>query len=288
LETEAALASESWLDMRQDSVLDFLQMDFMEVKEPDLVSALIKWGRAQVIQNGEDPEDGQKLRSKILPCLKFINFQVLSNREFALLCVEDLGRILSSDEKHAVMMCITLGDWNHMPGELAPVKQPPRLKSTCVFALLYLQGSKQGLTRFHYSGVDLTIVLDRSAKLMGFQIVTPENNPTVAKAFQNFKINLHHAVSDAVVGSGCSKEKLTYEGKEYFKVTSVHQMEAGVTYSLSLKLAETLTIYGIPYLLKSPISYKSNAHGKLELSLHNKNDFNWCAAKITELVFELL
>jgi hypothetical protein len=289
-ETEAALASESWLKMRPDSVLEFLQMSFLKVKEPELARALFKWGRAQVNQDGEDPEDGEKLRSKILPFLKFINFRVLSNREFALLCLEDLGRVLSSNEKHSVMMCITLGNWNQIPDELAPVKQPPRHERTCTVELRYQPGPVEGHSKdemFQFYGIFLTIELDRSAKLIGFRLVTPENGPSIEKAFKNFKINLYTVGDNAVMGSGCSKDRFLCQGKEYYKVTSMHQLAAGIKYRLTLELTKSIIFPGIPYILESPISYNSNAHGQLRLSLHNKDNSKWCAVKINELIFEL-
>jgi hypothetical protein len=287
------LASESWLKMRQDSVFEFLQMSSLKVKEPHLVRALFKWGRAQVNRDGEDPEDGEKLRSKILPFLKFVNFHMLSNKEFALLCLEDLGRVLSSDEKHAVLMCISLGNksWNQMPVELAPVKQPPRQERTCTVELRYQQGPVERRSKdemFHFCGPFLSIELDRSAKLIGFQLVTPKYGLSIEKAFKNFKINLYTASDNAVVGSGCSNaERLVYQGKKYFEVTSLHQMAAGVAYRLTIELAESIIFHTIPYILESPISYDSNAQGRLRLSLHNKDNNKWCAAKITELLFDM-
>jgi hypothetical protein len=84
------------------------------VEEIDLVRALIRWGKFQVSKDG-DEYDGEKLRSKILHCLKLIRFAALSHKEFASLCLEELGVVLSAEEKHSIMMAIITEDLRLMP-----------------------------------------------------------------------------------------------------------------------------------------------------------------------------
>jgi hypothetical protein len=276
--------------MQLASVLDFLQMNFLEVQEPNLIRALIKWGQAQVSQDGKDPNDpidGQTLRSKILPCLKFINFHVLSNRDFALLSLEELGKVLSGDEKHAVMLCITLGDWSLMPDEIAPIKQPPRLKSTCIVKPRYQhQHPGQNIGVIEFYSQELVFELDRSAKLIGIELYIPQNAANIENAYKNFTMSLMNVGTNDLVGSGSSKEKFAYQGKQYRKVTSAGPLAAGVAHKLSIKFAP-FSHGGIPYILESPSSNSCNDHGQLTVSLLNKDSYNWCGAKITELVFEL-
>jgi hypothetical protein len=189
-QTEVALASGDWLNMQLDSVLDFLQMDFMDVSEPDLVRALVKWGRAQVQRDGHDPEDGQRLRSKMLPCLKFINFHVLSHMEFTLLCLEDLGRVMSYEEKFLVMMCITLEKWKMVPEEISLAKYPPRLRTFSVVELRYRSPDVENTTRYDSFFHKLTFEVNRSASLIGFQLETPQNSPVIESALRSYKVAL--------------------------------------------------------------------------------------------------
>lgn len=273
--------------MRLDSVLDFLQMDFLDVSEPDLTRALIKWGRAHINQDGEDSNYWQKLRAKILPCLKLINFLAMSNKNFALLCLEELGQILSSHEKYLIMMCISLGDWNQMPEEITSIKKPSRQRSSCVVELRY-GGPEQVNKYFDFISHVLTLSVDRKASLIGFQLVTPPKATVIENAYKSFKITI---TSDAgvVVGSGVSKDRFTYCGKQYFKVTSVCPMAPGVVYTLKIELStsQSFQYTGIPYILDSSNSYKCNTN-LLTLSLHNQG-ISQCsfAAKVTDFVFEL-
>jgi hypothetical protein len=271
--------------MQLDSVLDFLQMDFLDVSEPDLVRALMKWGRAQVLRDGQDPEDGQQLRSKILPCLKFINFHVLSHMEFSLLCLEELGRVMSNEEKFLVMMCITLEKWKMMPEEISLAKHPPRLRSFSIVKLRYRSPDLDNATYYDSYLHKLTLEVNRNALLIGFQLETPQNSPVIENALRSFKVALTVVGNGALVGTGSSDEKFTYQGKQYIKVKSVGPMIAGLVYLLKIELPASVQYSGIPFTLESPSSYKCNAN-QLTLSLHNRGSCNWFAGKISGLVFE--
>lgn len=128
LETAKALDSEHWVGINLESVQEFLRMDFSTVEEVYLVRALIRWGKFQVETDGDDPEDGKKLRSKIMPCLNLVRFTALSHKEFAQLCLEELGTVLSTEEKYSVMMSIATQDWSLMPAEIIPANLAPRKK----------------------------------------------------------------------------------------------------------------------------------------------------------------
>lgn len=108
MDTVEALKSENWLNVSCECVQEFLRMDTLTgVKETDLLRALLRWGEFQVKQDGDNPEDGEKLRSKIEPGLQLIRFyQMDDNREFARLCCSRLELVLSLEEQHAVFMAI--------------------------------------------------------------------------------------------------------------------------------------------------------------------------------------
>jgi len=107
--TAKALASHHWLGMCSYSVEEFLQMDHLDVRELDLVEALIRWGKFQ-LQNNNPCEDGQKLRAKILPGLRYIRFASLAKAEMKT-CLQLLDGVLSDEEKHL----ISTKKWKQLP-----------------------------------------------------------------------------------------------------------------------------------------------------------------------------
>ena len=103
-------------------------MDCLVIEEADLVRALIKWGKYQLQKDSDDPTDGLKLRTKIWPALKLVKFASLTCKEFAQLCLEELGEVLHVEERHSILMAIVTGQWKLMPREFAatPRKHQPR------------------------------------------------------------------------------------------------------------------------------------------------------------------
>jgi hypothetical protein len=102
-DSEQALASEHWLNLSSESMLDFLQSGRINVLEEQLVLSVVQWGKFQVEADGGDPQDGQILRAKILPALKQIRFAVVDRKNFAVLCHRELlGPVLSVGEKLAL------------------------------------------------------------------------------------------------------------------------------------------------------------------------------------------
>lgn len=124
MDTSKALNSGEWLNISSDSMQEFLQFECLNVIEGDLVRALIKWGKFQLQKFGDDLRNAETLREKILPGLQNIRFESLSHEEFGQLCRNELGAVLSGDEKSSIFMSIITGDW--MATEVAPTKLAPR------------------------------------------------------------------------------------------------------------------------------------------------------------------
>jgi hypothetical protein len=60
--TKQVLASDYWQNAPLQSVQDLMEMDTRDVlPEVDYIKALVKWGKAQVQLDGDDPENGEKL-----------------------------------------------------------------------------------------------------------------------------------------------------------------------------------------------------------------------------------
>jgi hypothetical protein len=54
----------------------FRRMEHLDVREVDLIEALVRWwGKFQLQNDKDDPEDAQKLRAEILPDLQFKKFK---------------------------------------------------------------------------------------------------------------------------------------------------------------------------------------------------------------------
>jgi hypothetical protein len=88
------------------TVQAFLRMNCLGIEEADLVRALLRWARFQLQKDGDNPNDCQKLRDKILPGLHLIRFSAVSHVQFARVCLDGLEEVLSGDEKHSIMMFI--------------------------------------------------------------------------------------------------------------------------------------------------------------------------------------
>jgi hypothetical protein len=88
------------------TVQAFLRMNCLGIEEADLVRALLRWARFQLQKDGDNPNDCQKLRDKILPGLHLIRFSAVSHVQFTRVCLDGLEEVLSGDEKHSIMMFI--------------------------------------------------------------------------------------------------------------------------------------------------------------------------------------
>jgi hypothetical protein len=97
------LLSEHWLNLRLDSVLDFLGSGSAKnVVEEQLAASVVEWGKFQVEADGGDPQNGPSLRAKILPAINLIKFTEVPPKNFAKLCQRELGSALSVSEKLAI------------------------------------------------------------------------------------------------------------------------------------------------------------------------------------------
>lgn len=114
--------------MPEAVVQDVLQLDKLDASEPQVATALLKWGRAQVEADGDDPADDDKLRLKVDSCLKCIRFAQFDSAQFAEFYRGEFGRILNGEEKFQIIECISLKDWEKMPVHLGPVSFTPRTR----------------------------------------------------------------------------------------------------------------------------------------------------------------
>jgi len=262
-ETADAVASEQWLHISFECVREFLQMDCLCLRESDVVRALIRWGKYQVQMDEEDPTDGQKLRSKIFPALKLIKFASLTHKEFAHLCLEELGVVMNLEEKYSVMMAIGTGVWQQMPSELVSSDATPRKKP---FTSLQLEFQELPLERSyalvcidgpHPEGPTLIFQLDKRADFVGLKLNTK------SCSFEGFCFELSVADSGTTMGKGgVTGEKIIFEKEEFFQVTPKCNLLADIRYCLRVAASSSSIICVLP---SEKISITSNG---LTLRIH--------------------
>jgi hypothetical protein len=119
-EAREVLASDNWLNAPLMTVQNLMKMETLHASEVEIVKALVKWGKAQVQLDGEDPEDGEKLRKKIEPCLKLIRFKGLTQFSFADLSKSELCNVLSWEEKYSILYAVVFSKWDSMPVQFTP------------------------------------------------------------------------------------------------------------------------------------------------------------------------
>jgi hypothetical protein len=247
-ETADAVASDQWLHISSECVQEFLRMACLGLGESDLVRALIRWGKYQVQIDEEDPTDGQKLRSKILPALKLIKFAAMTHKEFAQLCLEELGVVINLEEKYSIMMAIATGEWKLVPSELlgysdaTPRKQPftslqiefEELQLSRSFALICMDGSQP-------KGPSLIFQLDKGVDFVGLKL------NTLNSSFDDFSFELSVADSDTIMGKGgVTGEKIIFENEDFFQVTPKCNLLADIRYRLRVTASSFSSIYILP------------------------------------------
>jgi hypothetical protein len=199
METTEALASHDWLNISSESILEFLNMECLNIKEADLVRALIRWGKFQLQQQDRDHLD-ENLRSKILPGLQKIRYDSLNHEEIVKLYQEELGEVLSDGEKCSILMSIISGNWGLMPNDVVPsTKLAPRPEPYTFCSLPYAAdknenqlkcGNKFGQKHFYFK-------VDKNAT----PIVGIKLNLT-APYHKLITFSLHHYGKDVALATG--------------------------------------------------------------------------------------
>ena len=244
-ETPEAVCSETWLSVSFKTLEAFLRMNCLGIEEAELVGALIRWGKFQLQKDGDDPNDGQKLRIKIMPGLHLIRFSAVSHVEFVQLCLDGLEEVLSGDEKHSIMMFIVTKDWKQMPAQITPTKLAPRQKPFIVFHLKPTNSLPQHHYGYgHYNNLlTLTLQVDKKATLAGLAVEGPPS------FLENLSINLtgqhRHVGGGTGRGKGhllnVSSLTLSLQSKDFFKITPEVELAANTGYNLTFSGAGSPT-----------------------------------------------
>jgi hypothetical protein len=234
VETKEALDSSDWLNISAESVLEFLDMECLNINEAVLVWALIRWGKFQLKQqNG----GGENLRSKILPGLRKIRFNSLTQHEVAQLCSKELGEVLTGDEKSSIFMSIITENWEKMPTDVvSPSKLTPRHAPYTFISLPYQEdplergsgNARQTAIRFH---------INKSATVIGVKLNT--------NAFGHdslSSITLGTILNDiwTVIGIGDPKATSLHRGEKFYRINSIKSLVGFKECYLMFKFAEPI------------------------------------------------
>jgi BTB And C-terminal Kelch len=227
LETKEALASQDWLTISSDSILEFLDMDCLSINEADLVRALIRWGNYQMHQNGDDPE--ANLRSKVLPGLGKIRFGSLTQQELVQLCQEELGKVLSGDEKSSIFMSIISGNWELMPsGVISSTKLTPRHEPYTFCSLPYAADPNNTKKYICSDFQDKYICfrIDKKAVIFGVKLNLS------AQVNDRMTFSLHDGDRETAIATGSVKRTSLHRGEVFCPFNISHILHPFTLYSV--------------------------------------------------------
>jgi hypothetical protein len=262
LDTVTALSSESWLGISLESVQEFLHMDNIgTVEEINLVRALIKWGKFQVKKDG-DQCDGDKVRTKILPGLNLIRFSTLTTKEFASLCLEELGSVLSAEEKHSIMMAIVTEDFTLMPPDVVINNYPARKREENIVCKLPYEATN--VLRMHIINRQLfnkfQLRLPKKANFQGFMLKRPQNKKDI------FTFELKNYETKEILWKGSSdKGPSSYEGEDFYKICPALSLDGAIRYILQISN---------PFVEKIE-TYQTQISQRFDLTSDNGSTFGW-------------
>jgi BTB And C-terminal Kelch len=174
LETKEALDSSDWLNISAESILEFLNMECLNINEADLVQALIRWGKFQLELQVDNLDEN--LRSKILPGLRKIRFGSLTQQEIVQLCQDELGKVLSAEEKCSIFMSIMSENWSLMPNEVVSstklTPRTPRHEPYTFCSLPFTADQNKIETRCgnNYGGKIFAFKVDQNAEILGVKL----------------------------------------------------------------------------------------------------------------------
>lgn len=227
MDTSEALESDAWLNISSDSVQEFLKFECLNVVEADLLTALIKWGKFQLQQDGDDMKS---LREKILPGLQKIIFESLTHEEFTQLCQKELGAVLSGDEKCSIFMSITTGAW--ILSDVAPSKLNPRYGPYILCNAIFERHFP--LDSFNRTQINssLKFSVRETALFAGIKINLNEFY------HENMLVDLYDNRTTKI-GHGNSKFMDKSQGVAFCKITPLCTLAPDVTYELSIDLTNS-------------------------------------------------
>jgi hypothetical protein len=241
------------------------------------VRTLIRWGKFQLEQQDKCDEN---LRSKILPGLRRIRFDNLSQQEVAQLFKEELGEVLTGDEKYSILMSIITDDWKMMPTDIVPPsKLTPRHEPYTFISLPY---DLSHHNRSNARDATIRFTINKKAIIVGVKLNTSALG--------------HHSLSSislkilkkewTLIGTGGPKSTSLHKGQMFYKFSSSPSLVADTEYCLEFTFAESLACsrLGEVNLYTLPRDKNPSHSDGLTLTMHEL--YLKCFAHILGIVFK--
>jgi len=208
-----------------------MQTNCLHVSEFDKVKALVRWGRAQVLQSGE-VEDGSSVRRKIEPCLSYVRFFDLDHHEFAQLCRTVVHNVLSAEEKSGIFESICLSEPELMPYQFGTASG---VKSKLPFALPYKERQLCAHSTDYPLKSELQFKVDRKVQFLGLQHSFTRANANVVEAnFEYFSFQVRKTDARDCLAGGTSADSFVSNGKEFFRVSPMCILDPDTKYSIDV------------------------------------------------------
>jgi hypothetical protein len=232
VETKEALASQDWLNISSESILEFLNIECLNIKEADLVRALIRWGKFQLQQQDRDINLDENLRTKILPGLRKIRFDSLNHEEIVKLYQEELGEVLSAGEKCSILMSIISGNWGLMPNEVvSSIKLSSRHEPYTFCSLPYAadQNKNQLKCGNKFGEKKLYFKVDKNVDIVGVKL-----NLT-APYHKLITFSLIHHREDVEIATGSVNITSLHQGEVFCPFNTIQTLVATSWYKVNFQ-----------------------------------------------------
>jgi hypothetical protein len=158
-----------------------------------------------------------------------ISFSALSLKDFAILCMDELGVVLSAKEKHSITKSVVSGDWSEMPPGVDVYNYPARKRRSYIICKFSNEGSKLLLKSGPFNNY-LLFKTSKKATLIGLKVKLPKNE----KIFFTFEIRKWNN-NNKLIGNGSSdKKQFSYRGDNFYKMSPACHLDAHTFYNLSI------------------------------------------------------
>jgi hypothetical protein len=238
LETKEAIASQDWLNVSSESILEFLDMECLNIDEFDLVRALIRWGKFQLEQQDRDNVN-ENLRSKILPGLRKIRFDSLNHEEIVKLYQEELGEVLSPGEKCSILMAVISGNWSLMPSDVvSSIKLTPRHEPYTFCSLPYTADQSQNQLKCgnNIGQKCFMFKVDKNADIVGVKLnlSAPYHKLITFSLYGLYVDNFDYGdyYADEIMARGSVNKTSLHRGEVFCPFNTVQTLDTNLVYRI--------------------------------------------------------
>jgi hypothetical protein len=181
-------------------------------------------------QSGDDAVEN--LRSKILPGLQKIRFASFTQLEVAQLCEEELGEVLTAEEKYSILKSSVKGDWKMMPpGFASSSKLAPRHGPYTFCPLPFIEDkplSSKGTNKSKH--LSLAFEVNRKTAIVGVKLNMNAFCHSALTLIKLYKSSRDEYGDDQFICEAVPKFTSLYRGEMYCKING--KLSAGREYKL--------------------------------------------------------